>query len=201
MEVIPDHGLNARLSYWSSWDRCGDKSTRLQWFYKRACGRHMAYRSKGAVARNLSTLQCPVCNPRGNMIFGRRGRARVVSPDEERLWKLLHELFGSNLHWSVQDRIKGWHGAVDVCLYYPLRCWLCVQVDGMTHRGKRCMSDRDEQRQLATDARFDAAALAQGRSVLRLDSKHGRASWRRALGQAVVACMSGGPAQVFRSQP
>jgi len=96
--------------------------------------------------------------------------------------------------------IKGWNGLVDVCEYFPLKVWLCIQVDGKTHYGDTCMSDRQEDTQQAADASFNTVALGKGRSVLRLDSRHSLRAWMAALGQAVVACMSGAPPQVFVSQ-
>jgi len=63
-----------------------------------------------------------------------------------------------------------------------------------------CMSDRQEDTQQATDASFNTVALGRGRSVLRLDSRHSLRAWMAALGQAIVACMNGHPAQVFVSQ-
>jgi len=75
----------------------------------------------------------PVCNPGDIIILKRHGRARVVSPDESKLWEMA---FGPGVEWPLQDRVPGWTGAVDVCVYLPLQHWLCIQVDGITQGGR-----------------------------------------------------------------
>lgn len=206
MEAHPDSTLSAKLvergvlKAGVQWTRISPKDTVHKWLYKRACGRHYAYRTKGAVTKNPATLVCPLCHPRGLGVIKKCGRAKTVSQDELRLWRLLQLKFdAAGVVWSMQDRIKGWKGSIDVCLYFPLKRWLCIQVDGVTHWGKGCMSDRPEASQQRTDAAFDEVALRMGRSVLRLDLRHGGPRWAHALGRAVVACMKDDPPSVLKS--
>ncbi len=177
-----------------SWDTISTNDCRHKFFVDRTCGQHVAYRTRAAVHRNPTTLECPVCNPGNTSITNRRGRARVVSPDEAKLWEMA---FGPGVEWSLQDRVPGWMGAVDVCVYLPLQHWLCIQVDGITHRGKP-MSDRREQ--LAKDDQFNATAISAGYSVLRLDARHHAGNWKSALQQALDHCKSAGnPPTLFHS--
>lgn len=179
-----------------TWVTISKRDTRHKFFVRRACDVHYTYRTRAAVASNPAALQCPVCNRDGTSITDRRGRARVVSPDEEWVWDELDE---RGVVWSLQDRVSDWAGAVDACVYFPLQQWLCIQVDGITHKGKP-MSDRRDQ--LGKDALFDTSAVAAGFSVLRLDTRHNARTWATALDQALAhGSVRGRPPTVFTSQP
>lgn len=151
-----------------------------------ACGRHVLYRTKAALLANPACLQCPTCN--GVWVYNKCGRAVPVGVAEERLWHLLDKQVG--LVWSLQDRIKGWKGGIDAVAYFPLQCWLCIQVDGPTH-GRKCMSDRRDQP--IKDGDFNAIALGLGMSVLRLDELHSEGSWEAALTDALGQCSMPNP--------
>ena len=179
-----------------TWDTISSNDCRHKWFLLRTCGQHYAYRTRAAVSRHPATLECPMCDRDRTSITNKRGRARVVSPDEEKLWEMG---LGEGVVWSLQDRVPNWKGAVDVCVCFPLQQWLCIQVDGITHMRKP-MSDRKDQ--LLKDARFNEIAMEGGYSVLRLDAYHHVESWQAALNKALAHCKSHGqPPTLFESQP
>jgi len=91
--------------------------------------------------------------------------------------------------WSIQDRaVRKWNGRVDACIYFPLRCWLVIQVDGPTHKHKAIAGCSVHQQQLR-DERLNQQVVPQGTSVLRLDNEHDDRAWGQALDAAVAACM------------
>jgi hypothetical protein len=198
MEPKADTELNRQLIQRGLLDLHEDKANPddsiSKFFYEREYGRHRALRSKAAVKRNPDTLQCPLCNPNAIILTQERGRSVVVGQGEKRLWRLLDE---GEWIWSSHDRIKGWRGAVDACVYFPLQQFLAIQVDGMTHNAKP-MSDISREQQQMNDERFNSAAVkpqpeGAGMCVLRLDPQHSEAAWRHALHTAVNACNSGIP--------
>jgi hypothetical protein len=162
---------------------------KYKFFFKRGCGRHVAYRTLAAVRRRAANMRCPVCYPDAPYNTKKCGRARVVGKEEARLWEMLDRR--SDLAWSAQDRIKGWRGRIDACVYFPLQRWLTIQVDGETH-STNPMKDRGVAEQLAKDARFGEEARQQGRCVLRLDARHSAAAWEAALQQAIASCSTAG---------
>ena len=181
-----------------AFDKGGDTNSTYQYFYKRRCargGKHVAYRSKAAVARRPGTLECPRCNPQAMFYRRKRGRCKPVGEDEFRLHELLDDKF-PDLAWSIQDRIRGWRGgAVDVSIFFPMQRWLAIQVDGPTHR-RSLMSGRSDQASI--DARFCEAATRAGWSVLRLNTEHSNYEWEIALNTALDACAQpNNPPQVF----
>lgn len=130
-------------------------------------------------------------------MFKKCGRLRPVGVDEARLWNILDRIFPGDV-WSVQDRLRGWAGKVDACMYFPWETWLAIQVDGITH-GRQCM--RDKPNQLQVDARFNSVAMAAGMSVVRLDTRHSDSAWEDALRRARDACRyETAPVQLFCSR-
>lgn len=175
-------------------------------FHLRTCNTHVAYRTRAAVRRNPRTLGCPLCSLEDREHFWRMvGRSRLVGKGELRLWQILHIILPPRA-WSVQDRIRGWNGTIDACVYFPLQRWLCIQVDGITHSSRPMRGKPDS---LITHARFEHAALHpdpddsrpppyRAYNVLRLPEKDSDAAWESAIIRAVRACMQpGAPAQVF----
>lgn len=205
MEIEADTELNHQLIDRGLLDRHEEKigkndSTRKV-FYKRECGCHRALRSKAAVKRNAQTLECPICNTNAKILKSKRGRCVVVGEGEVRLWELLDK---QGWTWSLHDRIRGWLGVVDACVYFPLQQFLAIQVDGKTHNDKP-MSDISKEKQAMTDRRFNSSAITPtppraGMCVLRLDPQHSQRAWELALHTAVQACNSSNPPCVMFSQ-
>lgn len=185
---LRQRGLLSKTARWSGVNAIGNTNTKHKFFVWRRCGKHVLYRTKGAITLKPGSLECPVCS--GIQVYKKAGRnIRPVGVAECRLWKMLENKFPGCV-WSLQDRVGNWKGGVDACVYFPLAHFLAIQVDGVTH-GRKLMSDKKNQ--AAKDDEFGQVAKRAGYRVLRLDEVHGDEVWEAALERAITACAEVGP--------